>query len=155
MGSAPKRIFLIKFTSEKAIFEFASWWLGGEGGGVPGPLWRWWWFYHYIMFKRLCLNPFQCGSLGCAHHMAWGPKSPDKIGLFGPFAAWREYPSSQMWANCYSLYGNVNCWESCFLTLSIPPDNLCCHTEPRKNRVQYLHSYSVLGMKTSFYEKVY
>jgi hypothetical protein len=31
-----------------------------------------------------CRNPFQCGSLGCAHRAASGPIGPDNIMLFGP-----------------------------------------------------------------------
>ncbi len=39
--------------------------------------------------------PFPCGSLWNAHHAAWGPKSPDKIGLFGPLLPGENtYPHS-------------------------------------------------------------
>jgi hypothetical protein len=57
------------------------------------------------------INPFQCGSLECAHCAASGPISPDKIGLFGPVPPVENtYPHS-----CgpigeeHSLYGHVNC----------------------------------------------
>ncbi len=34
--------------------------------------------------KWMYFNPFQESSLGNAHCTAWGPKSPEEIGLFGP-----------------------------------------------------------------------
>ncbi len=34
---------------------------------------------NFLNFK--VLNPFQCGSLGCAHRTAWGPKGQTKLGF--------------------------------------------------------------------------
>ncbi len=66
------------------------------------------------MFKHgegLCLNPFQCGSLGSAHRAASGPIRPDNIGLFGPLPPGENtYPHScGPIGEDHSLYGHVNC----------------------------------------------
>ncbi len=56
-------------------------------------------------------NPFQCGSLECAHRAASGQISPDKIGLFGPLLPGENtYPHScGPIGEDHSLYGHVDC----------------------------------------------
>jgi hypothetical protein len=72
-------------------------------------------------------NPFQCSSFESPHRAASGPISPDKIGLF-----WLMPPVENTSPHSclpigegllleHSLYGHVNCWESCLLTLPPPP----------------------------------
>ncbi len=103
-------------------------------------------------------NPFQFGSLGCAHHTALGPKSPDKIGLSWPVPSVENtYPHT-----C----GPIG--EAPFVILLIwackqlrkllshtlpppPPDILCCYTELWQKLGAVLAFTQRLGMKTSFY----
>ncbi len=84
-------------------------------------------------FEIKVFNPFPCGSLWNAHSAASGPKSPDKIGLFGPVL-----PGENISSHSYGPIG-----EAPYVALR------------GKNWVRYSHSHSVLGMKPSFYKKVY
>ncbi len=85
---------------------------------------------------------------------------PRQNWAFWTCAACREYLSSRLWANTTSSFRStpyIGMLRKLLpRTLPPPPQIFSVATQSRgKTRVQYSHSHSVFGMKTSFYEKVY
>jgi hypothetical protein len=98
--------------------------------------------YRFVVNLTLTLtalfgsNPFPCGSLWNAHHAAWGLKSPDKIGLFGPVLPVKNTSPHSCRPIGENPFGALLIWACKLLrkllshTLPPPPDILCCYTEP-------------------------
>jgi hypothetical protein len=73
---------------------------------------------------------FQGGSLGCAHRTAWGPKSPDEIGLFGLLPPGEDNSPYSCGSMAEAPFGLLLIWAWKLLrkaasSHSPPPDILC------------------------------
>jgi hypothetical protein len=86
-------------------------------------------------FRRI--NPFQCGSLGNAYRTAWGQKSPDQIGLFGPVPPRENTCPYDCGPIGEAPFAPLLIWSCKLLrklfTHTLPPsDIICCYTEPQQ-----------------------
>ncbi len=116
------------------------------------------WMCRFLHIWHLGLTLFHAAVYGMRTMQHEGRKAQTKLGfldlcrlsriaLLTAVGQWQKLLLYNL------LYGHVNCHGKLLPHTLPPPDILCCYTEPRQNRVRYLHSHSILGVKTLFYKK--